>query len=437
MTPPSQPTSPRDQRHLFEKLSKVATADLDTFLGRLRREKSFLERVFNALTEGVVVASPDLRVLALNDEARRLLGLGEKRKALGARLLEIVDLPELRSLVLRIDPSSRERLEEEIPLPPAPGSREPRALRVTVSHLPGDEESLGGILFILADATDRLRLEERRRHAEKLASLATLTAGIAHEVKNPLNSMSIHAQLLKKRAEAAERDGEESIPTEEVRGAVDVILEEMARLGDIVNEFLQAVRPTVPWMEPRPLNEALRRVAELARPECERRGIALRLSLDPEMKLAQFDERQLGQAVLNLLKNGAEAIESRLEKAANEKTEDPELLRGRMEVVLRTRLRGDRAHISVSDTGEGIREEDYQRIFEPYYTTKFHGTGLGLMNVYRIVREHGGEMALESVFGEGTTFTIAIPLRAPLPPREIGYEGGKGEARGEGAERKE
>jgi signal transduction histidine kinase len=198
---------------------------------------------------------------------------------------------------------------------------------------------------------------------------------------------------------------------------LEIVWEEMQRLGGIVNEFLQAARPTAPWMEPRPINAMLRRVAELAKPECERRGAPLRVFLDPDLKLAQFDDRQLPQAILNLLKNASEAIEEKL--TAVEDDDERMALMERMEITLRSRLSGDRAVISVSDTGTGIPEEDYQRIIEPYFSTKFGGTGLGLMNVYRIVQEHEGKLEVESAVGEGATFTISIPLKAPLPVKAI------------------
>jgi two-component system, sporulation sensor kinase E len=413
-------TSPSERRRVLTKLSKSASDDLDSFLSRLRREKNFLERVFNALSEGVVVATPALRVLAMNERARELLGLPEGRRTVGHHLMELVDNPDLRSFLLRLDPASPEIIEREIQTGLAP-DRGPRILHARVSPLPGEEDSLGGVVLTLADTTERHRLEAQRRHAEKLASLATLTAGVAHDLKNPLNSMSIHAQLLLKRLEAVEREGEDAVAIEDIRGSLEIVWEEMQRLGEIVNEFLQAARPTAPWMEPRPLNNALRRVAELARPDCERRGISLRVALDPDLKLVQFDDRQFSQAILNLLKNAAEAIEERVAREVTEGAQEDVILE-RMEIVLRSQLRGERAVVSVSDTGIGIPEEDFQRIFEPYFTTKFAGTGLGLMNVYRIVQEHEGKLEVESSVGEGTTFTISIPLRAPLPVRAL--EGG-------------
>lgn len=153
------------------------------------------------------------------------------------------------------------------------------------------------------------------------------------------------------------------------------------------------------------MNEVVESVAELLRPECERRRIDLVLDLDAENPALSLDPEQAKQAVLNLAKNALEAID----KPA-----------GR--IVLRTVLRGDHLVVEVEDNGCGIAEDDRLRIFEPYHTTKFEGTGLGLMIVFRIVTAHGGEIGLDSELGEGATFRLAFPLHE-RPVRLLADEG--------------
>jgi len=388
------------------RFSRAAPADLDAYFQRLRRERGFLERIVQGLHEGVLLTTLDLKILFTNERARWLLSLPEGRRALHIPLPDATPLTEVRALLLKLDPDLNRPVEEEI-LIPGNAERPPRTMSIHVAPLADDEHRTMGLLFTIDDTSERHRLEARRRHAEKLSSLATLTAGIAHEIKNPLNSMSIHAQLLRKRLDMT---GEETISTASVSESLDVILEEIGRLDTMVDEFLQAVRPTVPWMEPRPINDMLRRIAELARPEVERRGIELALELDTDLTLAQYDERQLGRAIFNLLKNSWEAIDEVQQRAVETATDlSP------AKITLKSMHLGDKMVIEVQDTGGGIPEEHFNRIFEPYYTTKFNGTGLGLMNVYRIVQEHGGQIHIDTTVGEGSIFRLTLPLRAPLP----------------------
>lgn len=410
---------PRPMTHdhrLFEKVSRASPAEMEAFFLRLRREKHFLERVFNALTEGVVVTTPDLRVLAANDRARELLGLGADRRVQGMRFPELVPFAELRRLLLRLDKEPG-GLREEVQVG-APGGKGPFTLAVSIVPLAAAEQARAGFLIALEDTTEHRLLEQEKRHAEKLASLATLTAGVAHEIKNPLNSMAIHAQLLEKMLERAEEE-DGLIAVETVRESLAVVLEEIGRLNSMVNEFLQAVRPTVPWMEPKTLNDLLFRVADLIRPDCERQGIDLRVLPDADLGLVQFDERQLSRAILNLLNNAYDAVLERREKWREEEAPGRASPQPPARIILRSRLRGDHALIEVADNGAGIPTELASRIFEPYFTTKFHGTGLGLMNVLRIVEEHGGKVHVETNVGEGTCFSLSIPVRAPLPVRQL------------------
>jgi signal transduction histidine kinase len=143
----------------------------------------------------------------------------------------------------------------------------------------------------------------------------------------------------------------------------------------------------------------------------------------------QFDERQMSRAVLNLLNNAYDAVLERRErwheeriaaqKAGRKGASAPEDDEPPASIALRSKLRDDRACIEIADTGGGIPPDVVSRIFEPYFTTKFHGTGLGLMNVLRIVEEHGGKVLVETDEGEGTRFTLVIPMRAPLPVRRL------------------
>jgi signal transduction histidine kinase len=411
------------------KLAKIDPAEVEAFLKRLIQDKGFLEVVFNALEEGIIVAAPDMKVLACNTGARHILGLPDERRMIGSLLTDVVPVPELRKLLLAIDAKQIKPTRQEVEVIKLEGGREisiPLLLRT--QPLFSETDELLGMLVLLIDLTEERRIDEQRRHIERLASLATLTAGIAHEVKNPLNSLSIHAQLLKKKAENEAEQGDGTIATEDIFKSLRVIMEEAERLGAVVDEFLQAVRPTKPSLEAQDPNEICRHVADLVRPECEKKGIALKLKLDAGLGLAQYDERQLKQAILNLVKNSMEAFDT----DSSDSQEQPILtLEGDSGVVvdepascdkritLTTRGRPESVSISVSDNGPGIPDDMLKKIFEPYYTTKFYGTGLGLVNVYRIVEEHEGTIDLLSEPHSETAFTITLPRKVAAPIREL------------------
>jgi signal transduction histidine kinase len=258
-----------------------------------------------------------------------------------------------------------------------------------VSVLPMVQDgSVSGSLIKISDKTEKRNREARLRRAENLASLTTLAAGVAHEIKNPLGSISIHVQLIKK---LLDRESEESVDPK-MRQYLGVVNEEIDRLNHIVVDFLFAVRPMDMVFILSDLNDVVRDTAEFVRFELEDAGIALELQLDESLPSAELDERFMKQALLNLVKNAIAAcpdggtLTLKTEKSDNE-------------VLLR-----------VQDTGTGIAEEHLARIFDPYWTTKDSGSGLGLTLVFKIIKEHRGEITVSSTPGEGTCFTISIPV---------------------------
>jgi signal transduction histidine kinase len=262
--------------------------------------------------------------------------------------------------------------------------------------------------------TERYRRQSEQARARRLTSLATLTSGIAHEIKNPLNSLNIHAQIL--RGEVREAAGAGRSPDlAKTQRATEVIIEECGRLKHIVEQFIQAARPSAARFEQRDLRPLLEDLERIFRPECEQKRIRLAVTIDPELPPIPIDEHQLLQALRNLLRNAIEALAERAEKAraAGEDFEP--------RIELAARLEGDHVSLAVGDNGPGIGEEALEHIFEPYFTTKFSGSGLGLMIVFRIISEHRGALHVDTHPGEGTRFIISLPLEK-RPIRLLGYQ---------------
>jgi two-component system, sporulation sensor kinase E len=396
---------PSDMQRGFEgkflsKLSKIDRQEIEGFLSHLVTEKNFLEIIFNALLDGIVVLRPNLHVIYTNNAAIDLLLINSRRRIVGERITDLCPNQEFCDVIARFALQRKPVISTEIELSGTP----PRVLAISVIPLAADRgHAEGSVVLIIHDMTEARQHEEQRRRADRVATLATLAAGLAHEIKNPLNSLQIHAQLLNRALKEKGRGRTKRLDTSRIEQSSEVILEEIERLGDVVNDFLSAVRPTRPMSSRGNINTIVERVAETVRPEAEDKKIELRVRLDHDVPNTEFDANQMTQAVLNLVKNAMEAVEE---------TENPL-------IELSTSLVDKEYRVEVRDNGRGIPPEDLERIFQPYFTTKFTGTGLGLAIVSRIVEEHQGRLDLFSEPGRGTMFILRFPLDS-RPVRLLG-----------------
>ena len=230
-------------------------------------------------------------------------------------------------------------------------------------------------------------LEDRIRLAERLSSLGHLAAGVAHEIRNPLNAIGMGLQRLRR----------EFVPQEEPKKVeylafADMMSKEIRRVNDIVEQFLTLSRPSQLHLTIASLEELLKNLVLLLQEEASSQGIRLQLEMSPELPSVKMDAEKLRQALLNLLKNGIQAIE-------NGGT-----------VRIEARALKDRIEVAISDTGAGISSDQMEKIFNYYYTTKEKGVGLGLPIAHRIIEAHGGQLKVESQLGSGTKVTVALPV---------------------------
>jgi len=248
----------------------------------------------------------------------------------------------------------------------------------------------------------RARAAERRaRAAERMADLGAMTGGLAHEIKNPLSTIGLNAQLL---AEAIEE-----LPTdEETRGRltrrVGVLRREADRLKGILTDFLEYAGALRLDRRRISVNRLVDELADFFMPQAEQQGARLRVDLGPGSLEAHADEHALKQALLNLMLNAVQAMSGGGERSARD-------------LFVRTRSTRDadgRATVSISviDTGPGMTEEVRSRIFEPYFTTKAGGSGLGLPTTRRLIEAHGGRLEVFTEPGKGTAFVVVLPVDA-------------------------
>jgi two-component system NtrC family sensor kinase len=244
-------------------------------------------------------------------------------------------------------------------------------------------------------------IDERERElvrSERLIAVGKMAAVITHEVRNPLSSIGLNTELLTELID--EGFGDRGDPTaSEARALCRAITTEVDRLADITEEYLQFARLPKPKLQVERINPIARSLVEFEREQMALRGVELVADLSEDVPPVRVDDAQMRQALLNLVRNAADAVE--------------EVGGGR--VVVRTRhLDGggvdDRVEISVSDTGPGIAEDVVPKLFEPFFSTKQGGTGLGLALTHQIIREHGGALHVHRTPGEGATFVIALPV---------------------------
>lgn len=248
----------------------------------------------------------------------------------------------------------------------------------------GDPE----LFAVGVDVTEERQMQRRAAQAERLAAVGTLAAGLAHEVRNPLNSASLQLQVLERRL------GRGETGPEALKSAIEVVQNEIRRLDRLVNEFLAFARPAPLDLHAFSLNDLVTSVLHLVKPECDPIGILVRTELDPELGSITADEERIRQVLLNVVRNGMEAMETG------------------GTLTLRTHRADPRGFVrlEVEDTGPGFPED--APIFDAFYTTKENGTGLGLSIVHSIISDHGGSIHVDSRKGR-TCVAISLPQLAP------------------------
>lgn len=382
----------------LDKLPKLDREQIYALVSQVARESEQLETVLDSMTHGVIVLDRQDRIILYNKAAQRLLPVigGEVDEKL---VWTVIGDEEVAGFIKKSLENDDRVDDKEFALETGGVTR---TVSLGISSLV-ERGEIQGTLLLVEDVTDKRAREARLRRAENLASLTTLAAGVAHEIKNPLGSIGIHIQLAQK---ALKSPGK--LDRRGVRHYLDIVSEEVDRLNRIVVDFLFAVRPMDARLLEGDLNKVIGDILEFVHFELGEAHVVLETRLEEGIPLLQFDEKFIKQALLNIINNAVAAM--------------PE--GGTLTVG--TRRKGDVVEIDVTDTGVGISEENMSKIFEPYFTTKDFGSGLGLTVVYKIVKEHGGEISLRSKEGEGTTFTVSLPI----PQKELRLLGWKDKRHG-------
>jgi two-component system sensor histidine kinase HydH len=343
--------------------------------------RTYTGMVLENIADGIIVSDSKGVISVFNRAAERILKKSA-REAIGTSVAELA--PEMRKALQDAFSGQAPDRDSEIAVRlPEAGSR---MLSVRTSRIAETEAGQDSIVAIVRDVTEAKLMEDNMRRTEQLTAMGKLASAVAHEVRNPLNAISMITQRLGREFVPRERE-------EKYRELVSMVRSESARLNGIVEEFLQFARPPKLNRQQVGMNQLLDEAISLIEAQATDRDIEISKEYS-ELGDWILDREQMKQALLNLLLNGIEAMP------------DGGVL------SIKDCPGAGALCLEISDTGKGIPEEDVPRIFDLYFTTKETGTGLGLSIVQRIVTEHGGWVDVDSVPGSGTTFRIHFPEEA-------------------------
>jgi len=347
--------------------------------GSLSRARAFSDSLVNHMPIGLVAMDPGKRIIAFNETAEALFGL-PAGDVLGRTSEET--LPEIITETTEGLGATQQILEKETD---CPVSRERTiSLSIIATRLQDDEGNFFGYVILFRDLTEVQHLKRELERNRRLAAIGSLASGVAHEIRNPLSSIKGFATYLRERY----RDNPEDLQV------TDIMIQEVERLNRVIGQLLEFSRPLILNRKEAAIEPILRHAMKMIEIQALEKGVSLEVDFGRMVPDLLLDSDRMTQVFLNLTLNALNAME----KGGT--------------LSLRVTQSGDRTvRVDISDTGTGIGKEELGRIFDPYFTTRPSGTGLGLPIAQRIVEAHGGEILVSSEPGRGTVFSVLLPRR--------------------------
>jgi PAS domain S-box-containing protein len=365
----------------------------DSIRRTLEEVKGLARNILQSIPTGILTLNPEGVVTAVNPTAEAVLRRSSP-ELLGHSYEAVFPPGDLIRDVL--DASlQRHRHVNHKDLPYQDLDRTPRTIRVTTADLTGDDGQSAGVILQAQDVTEWLMLEQRVRVAEKLAALHTLSAGVAHELRNPLSAMDLNLHLL----EGEIKD--HPVSTEQAWRYLHVVNAECRRMSVILDNFMKFAGPGSLGLHELDVRAIIEYLITLMRFEADDRHIRLDQAVEEGLPPVLGDETQISQVLVNVVVNSFQAM--------------PHGGICRIAAVQRQSDGKPWIELTVTDTGSGIEKAHLTRLFEPFYTTKSGGTGLGLAIAYRIMQDHGGSIRVSSEPGHGTTVVLRFPAVAGQP----------------------
>ena len=359
-------------------LSILTLEGLKGSQSRLRHIEAFRDILISSLPVGLIATDNKGKVILYNKFSQEFTGIKEKQ-AMDADSSIFQHLPEISEAFGESGTKPTSAYQKEVQVESEAGEK--HSLQLTRLSIVDREDKFVGTLLLMQDLSQLKKLEEDLRRSERLAALGKMAAGVAHELRNPLSSIKGLALVLQSRFKEDNGD----------RETATILVQEVERLNRSISELLDYARPQQLKKENFDIVQLLNKAVSLMRIDAETAGVELRTHFDENLEPFNGDEDRLTQVLLNLLLNGIQAMEDG----------------GTLDV--RVGATDRKIEIVVTDSGCGITEKDLARVFDPYFTTKPDGTGLGMAMSAKIIEEHGGEIRLQSKVGQGTSVIIEIP----------------------------
>ncbi len=362
-------------------LSLLTLEGLKGSQSRLSRIRAFRDLLISSLPIGLIVTDSKGKIVLCNQFAEQIASVAENEVV--GLIPEDVLAPEL-ALALNMDIADQKKspagsVQREIILPDAQGVR--RTLQLNSLCIVESEGAHAGVMLLIQDLSQVKSLEEELRRSERMAALGKMAAGVAHELRNPLSSIKGLAILLKSRFQEKSTDQE----------TADILVQEVERLNRSIGELLDYARPQKLIKADVHPEEVVQKAVSLIRMDAESEGVRVEIQVEADLPVVQADQDKLNQVFLNLFLNSIQAMEHG----------------GRLDIRVATQ--GRNVLFTVKDTGCGVNKKDLPRVFDPYFTTKPEGTGLGLAMSVKIIEEHGGTITFESEPDVGTTVVVSLP----------------------------
>ena len=370
------------------RLDDLDEVNLGILVQRLARERKLLETVFDVIRDGVLVLDEKGFLTYSNQQGRNLIGLKDKHT-------EKINIRKASPEIARAlgmdrtqDPSYPEVVMREMQIS-YPEVRQLRIYAVPIerSGSKDSEAEKAGLAVVMTDFTDELDDLNAKIESEKVSSIMDLAAGVAHELGNPLNSINIHLQLL-------QRNLKNNDQGQKMEKSLKSCIKEVQRLDGIISHFLKAIRPSDPDFKKINLLQVIEETVRIREKELNAKKISVSMEAGVREPMIHADVEQIKQVFFNVIGNALDAV--------GEKST----------IRIVTGIDDHYVFAKIVDQGIGIKKEDISRVFEPYFTTKKSGHGIGMMIVHRIMRDHGGEVGIDSKEGSGTIVTLNFPRKS-------------------------
>lgn len=366
------------------KIEKLSNEEILRIIETQTNDLKIRNYILDNSIEGSLMLDGSDNVIYLNATLTNLITLYPRKKYTDVNVSKVIADSDMVAFIRKFRKSGKDTMEEYFQVSdPVHGQRSVICIASRVSEIKA-------LLFVFRDMTFFNRFKEEFRKNESLAQMTTMAAGVAHEIKNPLASISIYLQLMDK---MMEKNG--SMTREEAKKYLDVVSEEVDRINKIAVDFLFAVKPMKVNLAICNVNDIVKKTVSVVSEELKEKGIAFKQHLAVSLPKVLADSSLIQQSILNLINNAMQAMP--------EDRKDPA-------ITVSTFMENDMVKISVADNGCGMSEEQMSKIFEPYYTTKSSGTGLGLTVLFKIMKQHEGDVTVSSTPGVGSEFTLQIPV---------------------------